>query len=332
MRAMASGLTALGLVFILMFGGCHTKAGDPTERVADDPSATALPGDASAAPATSSRSAADEPSKAPRGASTETDCPGNMVLVEGAYCPIVEQRCKAHTEEFEREERRRQSLKLRGETLTQSHVSERCIRYESPSICLSKSRQNLRFCIDRYEWPNEAKKLPEFAVTWTRAQEQCAAVEKRLCGIEEFNFACEGEAMLPYAYGFERDAKRCNIDKPYVVPLGTSTPYEACMQLPYCKASLEKLDQRVPAGSMPECVSPFGVMDMNGNVNEWVERAGESAPWRSGLKGGWWGPSRSRCRPTVTAHNELYAGYEVGFRCCKDAAFGRPEAPQAGPH
>ena len=92
------------------------------------------------------------------------------------------------------------------------------------------------------------------------------------------------------------------------------------MQSPACKAEFEKLDQRVPAGSMPECVSPFGVHDITGNVNEWVERLGQKAPTRSGLKGGWWGPVRCRCRPMTTFHKEDDYGYEAGFRCCRNAS------------
>src|SRR5204862_151134 len=45
-----------------------------------------------------------------------------------------------------------------------------------------------------------------------------------------------------------------------------------------------------------------------------------TTPHRSCIKGGWWGPVRSRCRPTVTFHDEGDWGYEVGFRCCADAA------------
>ena len=91
------------------------------------------------------------------------------------------------------------------------------------------------------------------------------------------------------------------------------------MKNPACKKELEKLDQRLPAGSMPECVSPFGVYDLNGNINEWVVRPKQKPPNRSGLKGGWWGPVRGRCRPTVGFHKEDDYGYEEGFRCCKDA-------------
>jgi sulfatase modifying factor 1 len=62
------------------------------------------------------------------------------------------------------------------------------------------------------------------------------------------------------------------------------------------------------------------VHDLNGNINEWVFRPKEKPPNRSGLKGGWWGPVRGRCRPTVGFHKEEDYGYEEGFRCCQDAA------------
>jgi formylglycine-generating enzyme required for sulfatase activity len=88
---------------------------------------------------------------------------------------------------------------------------------------------------------------------------------------------------------------------------------------PSCKRSFDKLDQREPSGAFARCVSPFGAYDMNGNVNEWVNVPGEVFPNRSGLKGGWWGPVRNRCRPTVRFHDESDWGYEIGFRCCKDA-------------
>jgi hypothetical protein len=117
-----------------------------------------------------------------------------------------------------------------------------------------------------------------------------------------------------------RDAKKCNIDRPYRKREHKLLKYASCMKKPACKAELEKLDQRLPAGSLAECVSPFGVYDLNGNINEWVFRPKEKPPNRSGLKGGWWGPVRGRCRPTVGFHKEDDYGYEEGFRCCKDAA------------
>ena len=58
------------------------------------------------------------------------------------------------------------------------------------------------------------------------------------------------------------------------------------------------------------------------------ERTDESGhPFKSGLKGGYWGPVRTRCRPMTTAHNEEFQFYQIGFRCCADApSAGAPAA------
>ncbi|WP_438040999.1 SUMF1/EgtB/PvdO family nonheme iron enzyme [Sorangium sp. So ce128] len=245
-------------------------------------------------------------------------CPDDMVLVEGDYCPVVDQICLKHHKEYEKDQERRATPYKEAEGPTS--VSERCLEYRRPSECLSKKRAPMRFCVDRYEWPNRKGELPALLVSWRQAVKACEGVGKRLCTEDEFNFACEGEEMLPYTYGFARDAAKCNIDRPFRQREVTLYHYERCMRHPRCKAELERLDQRVPAGSMPACVSPFGAYDLNGNINEWVVRPGRKSPERSGLKGGWWGPMRGRCRPTVGFHKEEDYGYEQGFRCCKDAA------------
>jgi sulfatase modifying factor 1 len=56
---------------------------------------------------------------------------------------------------------------------------------------------------------------------------------------------------------------------------------------------------------------------MTGNVDEWVINE-TGKPYKSGLKGGYWGPVRDRCRPMTIAHNEEFAYYQIGFRCCGD--------------
>ncbi|WP_437506592.1 SUMF1/EgtB/PvdO family nonheme iron enzyme [Sorangium sp. So ce1099] len=245
-------------------------------------------------------------------------CPDDMVLVEGDYCPLVDQVCLKHHKEFVKDQARRATPY--GEVEGTTSVSERCLEYKQPTECLSKKRTPMRYCVDRYEWPNRKGELPALLVSWREAVKLCEGVGKRLCTEDEFNFACEGEEMLPYTYGYERDPAKCNIDRPFRQRELTLYRYERCMKHPKCKAELERLDQRVPAGSMPACVSPFGAYDLNGNINEWVVRPGRKSPDRSGLKGGWWGPMRGRCRPTVGFHKEEDYGYEQGFRCCKDAA------------
>lgn len=274
---------------------------------------------ASAAPVSSSSAPEAMPSSSASSAPPASVCGDDMVLVQGGYCPQVEHHCLEHTADYEAAERRKRRAIAKGQTPPPNRAPERCVRFEEPGRCLSSTRTPMRFCIDRLEWPGKEGELPALLATWHQARASCEGAGKRLCTADEFNFACEGEDALPYSYGYVRDPARCNIDKPYVTPRRVLMPYEDCQESRSCADEIARLDQREPVGSRPGCTSPFGALDLNGNVNEWVERPGQAEPFRSGLKGGWWGPARSRCRPMVTAHDENYAGYEVGFRCCKDA-------------
>src|SRR6185436_16310220 len=152
-----------------------------------------------------------------------------------------------------------------------------CRRY-APSRCLARERRPMRFCMDRYEWPNQKGALPRTLTPWPEAQALCASVGKRVCLEDEFTFACEGEAMKPHVYGFERDPTACNIDRPYIQRTFSYAKWDACMADAACKAEFDRLDQRVPSGSMPRCVSDDGVFDLNGNVNEWVTRPNAPSP------------------------------------------------------
>ena len=236
-------------------------------------------------------------------------CAAGMVRVEGEYCPEVIQICAEYHDEY----------RLNG---AQKNVSERCLRYIGPTRCAVKQRKHLSFCMDRFEYPNVVGEPPRVLTSWLEARDRCASQGKRLCSEEEFNFACEGPEMLPYVYGYERDPSKCNIDKPYVRPDQSRVlpTMDHCMETPWCAAEIARLDQREKIGQRTSCVSWSGIFDLNGNVNEWVEVPGQKPPRRSGLKGGWWGPVRGRCRPTVTFHKEDDYGYEQGFRCCNDSA------------
>jgi formylglycine-generating enzyme required for sulfatase activity len=227
-------------------------------------------------------------------------CPADMVLSDGSFCPDAEQECLAYEPDS-------------------PDQPDRCLTYREPSRCKATRRTLMRFCIDRFEWPNQLGQKPLVLVNWQEAQSLCASRGKRLCDEDEWLFACEGESMLPYAYGYKRDPTKCVMDRLYVTRTLTFKHYDDCMASDQCRTEFDKIDQREPSGSFKQCVSPVGAFDMNGNVNEWVNLPGETYPKRSGLKGGWWGPVRDRCRPTVKFHDEEYWGYEVGFRCCRNA-------------
>lgn len=228
-------------------------------------------------------------------------CGDGMVLVDGIYCPYVGHTCT----KFLNEER------------------DVCERY-APEVLCEGRLQHRRYCMDVYEYPNMAGVVPAVMVDWNDARRACAVEGKRLCTMEEWEFACEGPQMWPYPYGIDRDATACNIDRTYTLP-----EMEAFSDPWKISEEVERLDKRVPSGSLPRCVSPFGVRDMTGNVDEWVfneKGKVDDKPYKSTLKGGYWGPIRARCRPMTSTHNEWFSFYQVGFRCCKDAGSTAVEA------
>jgi formylglycine-generating enzyme len=223
-------------------------------------------------------------------------CAPDMIEVEGDYCPAVEQYCRRHVDPG-------------------NPKRDRCAEFSPTGRCFGKTT-HMRFCIDRYEWPNKKGAIPTIVVTWDEAKKECEKIGKRLCQSLEWTLACEGQERLPYPYGYTRNPEACNIDKPYILPDNDAFANPATRA-----AEIARIDQREPSGSREGCVSPFGVHDMTGNVDEWViNETGkpDKEPYVSGLKGGYWGPVRNRCRPMTVDHNQWHNGYQIGFRCCAD--------------
>ncbi|MBX3190401.1 MAG: SUMF1/EgtB/PvdO family nonheme iron enzyme [Labilithrix sp.] len=209
-----------------------------------------------------------------------------MALVDGDYCPEADQVCLKWLD-------------------PPPYQNLRCGEYAKPAKC-KVARQHRRFCIDREEYaetgsPDPNDPLPLVNKNWGEAKALCEARGARLCKESEWEFACEGPDMHPYPHGFSRVAGHCNIDR---TDLG---------------GPMDKLrDHRAPMSQFKACMSPFGVHNMTGNVDEWVERETSAPPNRSALRGGWWLPGRNRCRAATLGHDESYSGKQVGFRCCKD--------------
>ena len=195
---------------------------------------------------------------------------------------------------------------------------ERCAEFDGAKwreLSKDLATEPLHFCIDRFEYPNKKGAYPAVMVSWYEADQSCRAAGKRLCSETEWTFACEGEEAMPYPTGYKRDAESCVIDRPWV-------KYDDTALIPRntqrAMKELDRLWQGTTSGSSPRCKSPFGVHDMTGNVDEWT-RSSIPGERPSVLKGGYWGPVRTRCRPATKAHGETHTFYQQGFRCCSNA-------------
>lgn len=233
-------------------------------------------------------------------------CGEGMALVEGVYCPYVGHRCVAYENE----------------------ARDVCQTFAPEALC-EGALQRRRFCIDLYEYPNVSGARPAVWASFDDARRACAIEGKRLCAAEEWELACEGTGMWPYPYGLERSAEACND--------GAASPRPDAAKLddPWSRAAeIGRVDGRRPSGAQAACVSPFGVYDLTGNVEEWVEHAAgqETAkPFRTARKGGSWSGGKARCRPIEASEPGWHRAHDLGFRCCSDAKGTAPAVTSAGP-
>jgi sulfatase modifying factor 1 len=229
-------------------------------------------------------------------------CPANMVRVVGAALPSMNDAIEA----------------LQDSTCSEwisTQFPARCARFDRAAwnkISTKLPKHSMNFCMDTYEFPNVKGELPKVFVSYNEAKGVCNSLGKRLCTETEWIFACEGEEGLPYPYGYERDANACNIDHKWIDP-----DIKALQDSKRRDNELKRLWQGVRSGSMEACVSPFGIHDMTGNIDE-LTTSVRKAGHRSILKGGYWSTVRNRCRPSTRIHNENFAFYQQGLRCCTD--------------
>lgn len=120
-------------------------------------------------------------------------------------------------------------------------------------------------------WPpgtpgvSDLPSLPATGVSWADAQAYCAWVGGRLPTEAEWERAARGIDGRAFAWGWTWDARRANGGR-----LG-----------PHCEDATDGFAGAAPVGSFPGGTTPEGVLDLSGNVAEWVaDRAGA---WEVGV-------------------------------------------------
>jgi len=234
--------------------------------------------------------------------------------------------------------------------------------------CPSEMARVDRYCVDRweahlvevrdgietvhpyYERPIEGVRyvarssggvFPQAYVTKLDSEAACRAASKRLCTLTEWHRACLGAKHTTWPYGNVEASGKCNTGKEHVLAKlfgpNTKWKHEEHFNNPIVDQEPGFLAK---TGEYGECKSASGVLDMVGNLHEWVSDRVDASLERklplndyvrerlekrhgnSIFMGGFFSTRNELghgCGYVTIGHGAKYHDYSTGFRCCEDA-------------
>ncbi|HMQ11130.1 MAG TPA: protein kinase [Oligoflexia bacterium] len=152
------------------------------------------------------------------------------------------------------------------------------------------------FCMDQFEYSTKKASTPDINISWHHAQKSCQQQGKRLCTVQEWEYACKSLEDSKYGFSTSFEESQCAIQ---------NDTFE----------TLELLSN----SSKSACKNSLDIYNLSGNVLEWTQSAGKHSPNTYVAKGG--SMQRPLYQARCSAHIELDADLQepdLGFRCCKN--------------
>ena len=129
---------------------------------------------------------------------------------------------------------------------------------------------------------------PSAYLTFFQAKRACENSGKRLCTPAEWHTACAGPGGSTYPYGNQYQQGTCNTEG----------------------------NAALASGALPSCVSGYGVLDMSGNLYEWVFDVGADILQQPIVGGAYNSGTASTCTTQYPASSLTHSGAR-GWRCCR---------------